>query len=280
MMGATADSAQFVPPARLSKGDLVRVKVGERLMEEHGVVQTVWRSSIHEPGQDSRTEVVVRFSEGGGWFKEEDVERIGSTGKSPPPLWHAFPEAVRDVAETVALKNTVNKERGDVSINDLVEGRSSDEQSAMMQVRRQREQVVQDPFSQRGLDELKLFRAVMVDDVTHLQDIIMRMSTITPVDIATVTNSRGQTLLELAMDRGKDNCADFLLRVYGKTEAIGRMTAWQTGAQKYSRARPPEKTMSVRPSASKKLAAIALALPVPKHHASFAGCVAQRATTT
>eukprot|EP01047_Picozoa_sp_COSAG01_P091779 COSAG01_NODE_23305_length_820_cov_1.090153_3_plen_47_part_01 len=47
-MGATADSAQFVPPARLSKGDLVRVKVGERLMEEHGVVQTVWRSSIHE----------------------------------------------------------------------------------------------------------------------------------------------------------------------------------------------------------------------------------------
>jgi hypothetical protein len=129
----------------LAKGDLVRVRVDGSWNEEPGMVRTVWRSTEHQPGQVPRTEVVVRFHEGGGWFKEEDVVRVGSTGKDPQPLWHAFPEAVRDVSEALARK----RKEGGLTINDLLEGKVSEEQAAWMQIRRQREAASgQDPFSQ------------------------------------------------------------------------------------------------------------------------------------
>jgi hypothetical protein len=86
----------------------------------------------------------VRFHEGGGWFKEEDVVRVGSTEKELPPLWHAFPEAVTNVSAAVALK----KKAGGLTINDLLEGKVTEEQAAWMQVLRQREAAAgQDPFS-------------------------------------------------------------------------------------------------------------------------------------
>ncbi len=130
--------------APLAKGDLVHVRVNGSWSEEPGVVRTVWRSTEHESGQKPRTEVVVRFHEGGGWFKEEDVVRVGSTEKELPPLWHAFPEAVTNVSAAVALK----KKAGGLTINDLLEGKVTEEQAAWMQVLRQREAAAgQDPFS-------------------------------------------------------------------------------------------------------------------------------------
>ena len=120
------------------------MRVDGRWNEQPGVVQTVWQSSTHDAGGRRRTEVVVRFHEGGGWFKEEDVHRIGSSGEDPQPLWHNFPESVRDVSEAVARK----KQRDDLTINDILAGEVSAEQAAWRQVQRQRAATLQDPSSQ------------------------------------------------------------------------------------------------------------------------------------
>lgn len=200
----------------LAKGDLVCLRMGERLSEEAGVVQTVWRRSNQEPGEKHRTEVLVRFQEGGGgWFKIEDVERIGSTGKDPQPLWHTFPEAVRDVSEAMVQK----QQNDDLTIMDILEGKVSEEKAAWMEVRRQREL---NELKLNGNNEMKLFRAVMLDDVGTLQEIIMRMSVVNPVDVRKIYNSRGQTLLDLAIDRGKRACAGFLEDVYGMSQTDHR----------------------------------------------------------
>ena len=115
-----------------------------------GVVQTVWRSAIDKPGRKHRAEVLVRFNEGGGWFNERKVVRIGSTGKDPQPLWHSFPPAVRDVSAAVARK----KQEDGLTIEDVLAGKTSKEQAAWMQVQRLRETAGTNVFSQVRMQPL------------------------------------------------------------------------------------------------------------------------------
>ena len=92
----------------------------------------------------------MRFNEGGGWFKEENVVRIGSTGKDPQPLWHSFPPAVRDVSAAVARK----KQEDGLTIEDVLAGKTSKEQAAWMQVQRLRETAGPNIFSQVRMQPL------------------------------------------------------------------------------------------------------------------------------
>lgn len=116
--------------------------------------------------------------------------------------------------------------------------------------------------AQRAIGELNLFRTVMADDVEHLQQLVLKMSTIAPIDITRIRNNRGQTLYDLAADRNKQNCLEYLGRIYSKTDIMGRTTAWQTGADKCSQPRP-KRTQSARLSE----------LTPRRPYASFARCV-------
>ena len=50
----------------------------------------------------------------------------------------------------------------------------------------------------------------MTDDAEHLQSVLTRMSAISHIDVFHIRNNRGQTLLDLAIDRGKQECVNFL----------------------------------------------------------------------
>lgn len=90
-----------------------------------------------------------------------------------------------------------------VTINGLIEGEISVERRAMIEATQMRKRTKLDPFSMKGFDELRLFRAVMDDDVDRLQDLIIKIASASPTDISSFRNGRGESLLEMARDRRK-----------------------------------------------------------------------------
>ena len=195
---ATSAAARAAAPTKqhpsdtrpLRKGDVVNALVGERKGED-GSVQAVWRSNADEVTGEVRTEVVVRYREGGSWFRAQDLERIG-TGRVLPPLWAAFEQEDRkfriNVDHSVRRMKATAERTGQVTINDLIEGKMNAEHRAMIEAMQMRERTKRVPFSTEvfesppqmkkslawdpsplAWEELKMFRAVHEDDVERLQ---------------------------------------------------------------------------------------------------------------
>lgn len=102
---AAAGAKQAADVRPLRKGDVVYAVEGDRKGEE-GIVQAVWRSNADKTTDKVRAEVVVRYPEGGSWFKDEDLERIG-TGRALPPLWAAFEQ--QDERFRIKIHNSVKR---------------------------------------------------------------------------------------------------------------------------------------------------------------------------
>lgn len=78
------------------------------------------------------------------------------------------------------------------------------------------------------MNELKLVRAVMANDVDSLQQAVLRMKDAGSVNILNVRNSRGQSLLDIARARGKQECVDFLQAAEGRETADLKQTELQS----------------------------------------------------
>ena len=116
---------------------------------------------------------------------------------------------------------------------------------------------------QRGVNELKLFQAVMTDDSEHLGEVLMRMTSRAPVDVPNIKNHRGQTLLDLAVDRGKDECAQFLTALYKKVNYNKvKMTGTSSKPDELRQKEPTRSKQNAKPSQTQQ-----------KKHKSFARCV-------
>ena len=161
---------------------------------EQGTVVTVWESSRRDrrTGKNKR-EVLIRLVHGAVWLPLERgsaVVRFASRSDAA--------EASKPTSTLEIFRTPVNKDSGGMKITDLLDG------TALAQKNQVQRAKSTDGESLLSAETKAMFGAVMREDMDELEELLSRGADIT------ARNGQGQTMAEVALERGKDKSVRWL----------------------------------------------------------------------